>query len=649
MKVAFISSEAVPFAKTGGLADVAGALPKALEKLGCEVKLFIPKYLRIDEIKHRLHYNWEIGEIKIKINDEIRSVHLHQGKIPGTNIEVNLIDCPYYFFRNSIYTDDIDEDERFILFSKGIIEVLHKLNWAPDIMHCNDWQTGLIPLFIKDNYKGYKTYNNTATLFTIHNIGYQGNFPKTTLINADIDPKYFLPGGPVEFYGNVSFIKAGIIFADIINTVSNTYAKEILTTEYGAGLEGVLKNRKEDIYGILNGIDYSIWNPEHDSLIPFQYSASNLSDKLKNKKFLLEHLKLPFDEKVPLVGIVSRMVSQKGFDIFSEVINDLMKMKIQWVILGNGQLEYEDLFQSLASKFPEKISVYIGFNNELSHLIEAGSDIFLMPSLYEPCGLNQMFSLRYGTVPVVRKVGGLADTVHDWNQLKAKGKETGTGFTFIKYNGKELLKAFRRAVKAFNDERTWRKIQVNGMKKDYSWEHAAKEYMNLYKKAVEKKKEASQGISGLNKKNSKPDKTLIVKKEIEINTDISKVWEAITNSVWTKQYMYGAEVISDFKVGSSIIWRSAEDGKIFVKGIVREIKPKRLLKTSDFNPNSGLKDIEPNYTSVIYKLSEKKNRTLLSIAEQNFRGDKERYNDSKDFWNTVLKKLKELLEKNNEK
>ena len=362
MKIAFISSEAVPYAKTGGLADVAGALPKALEKLGCEVKLFIPKYSRIDEIKHELHYNWEIGEIKIKINDEFRSVHLHQGKIPGSNIEVNLIDCPYYFFRNSIYTDDFDEDERFILFSKGVIEVVNKLRWSPDILHCNDWQTGLIPLYIKDNYKEYKTFSNTATLFTIHNIGYQGLFPKKTLLNADIDPKYFFPEGPVEFYDKVSFIKTGIFFADIINTVSNTYAREILTPEYGAGLDGVLKNRKKDIYGILNGIDYSIWGPEHDHLIPFRFSSADFKGKLNNKKFLLEHLKLPFNEKIPLVGIVSRMVSQKGFDIFSDIINDLMKLNVQWVILGNGQPEYEDLFQTLAATFPKKISVYIGFN-----------------------------------------------------------------------------------------------------------------------------------------------------------------------------------------------------------------------------------------------------------------------------------------------
>ncbi len=488
MKIAFISSEAVPFAKTGGLADVAGALPKALEKLGCEVKLFIPKYSVVDELKYELRYNWEIGEIKIDINNEFRSVHLHQGKLPGSNIEVNLIDCPHYFFRDSIYTNDVDEDERFILFSKGIIEVLHRLNWAPDILHCNDWQTGLIPLFIKDNYKHYNIFNNTATLFTIHNIGYQGIFSKKTLISADIDLRYFSNNGPVEFYNNVSFMKTGILLSDIINTVSNTYAKEILTPEYGAGLDGVLINRSNDIYGILNGVDYSIWSPEHDPLIPFRYSISDLSGKLKNKKFLLEHLKLPFDEEVPLIGIVSRMVSQKGFDIFSAVIKSIMKKNAQWVILGNGQPQYEDLFAKLAVDFPSKMSVYIGFNNELSHLIEAGSDIFFMPSLYEPCGLNQIYSLRYGTVPIVRKTGGLADTVQDWDELKEKGMETGTGFSFTNYDGIELFDAFQRAVNTFKDKVSWRKIQNNGMQKDYSWELSAKEYLVLYEKAIGKRK-----------------------------------------------------------------------------------------------------------------------------------------------------------------
>ena len=641
MKIAFISSEAVPYAKTGGLADVAGSLPKALEKLGCEVKIFIPKYSRIDEIKHELHYNWEVGEIKIKINDELRSVHLHQGKLPGSNIEVNLIDCPYYFFRDSIYTNDTDEDERFILFSKGVIEVLRNLSWAPDILHCNDWQTGLIPLYIKDNYKNYEIFENTAALFTIHNIGYQGNFPPKTLLNADINPKYFYPGGPVEFYNNISFMKTGIFFSDIITTVSKNYAREILTPEYGAGLDGVLHSRRKDIYGILNGIDYSVWNPEHDKSIPFNFSSIDIKGKEQNKKFLLQHLNLPYNEKIPLIGIVSRMVSQKGFDIFSEVVNDLMKIDAQWVILGNGQPEYEDLFQTLAVKFPKKIIVYIGFNNELSHIIEAGSDIFLMPSLYEPCGLNQMYSLRYGTVPVVRKTGGLADTVHDWNEEKTKKKGTGTGFTFTKYDGKELLKTLKRAVKTFKEKETWRKIQINGMEKDYSWEHSAKEYLELYKKAVQKSKKDLKSKSRHPAKINK----LSVKREIKINSNATVVWDALTKPELTKQYMFGAEVISDFKSGSDIIWRNAKDGKIFVRGKILEIIPNKFLKTSDFNPNSGLDDIETNYTEVTYKLSRQGNYTLLAVKESNFNGDEERFKDSLNFWNSVLEKLKELLEK----
>jgi starch synthase len=488
MKIAFISSEAVPYAKTGGLADVAGSLPKALEKLGCDVKLFIPKYSVIDEAKNDLHYNWSIGEIKIKINDELRSVHLHQGILPGSKVEVNLIDCPYYFFRTSIYTDDIDEDERFILFSKGVIEVLQRMKWAPDVIHCNDWQTGLLPLYIKDNYNWDKMFDNTATLFTIHNIGYQGRFSKKTLFSAEIKGDYFYPEGPVEYFDDVSLMKTGIMFSEIINTVSQTYALEILTPEYGAGMDPILRTRRDDVYGILNGIDYTVWNPEHDKLIPFRYSLDYLTGKSKNKEFLLDHLNLPNDKKTPLIAIVSRMVAQKGFDIFVDAIDDIMELDAQWVILGNGQPEYEKLFQILTQTFPEKITSYIGFNNELSHLIEAGADIFLMPSHYEPCGLNQMFSLRYGTVPVVRETGGLADTVLDWDKLKAKGKETGTGFTFAGYNGKELFDALQRAVKTFHNKTVWKKIQANGMQNDYSWEHSAKEYLLLYKKAINKKR-----------------------------------------------------------------------------------------------------------------------------------------------------------------
>ena len=346
MKIAFVASEVFPFAKTGGLADVAGALPKSLEKLGCEVKVFMPKYYVVDENKFGLHYNWKIGEMPIRIDKHIRSVHLHQAKLPDSNIEVNFIDCPHYFHRGQIYTNDHDEDERFILLCKGVIEALQRLQWIPDVIHCNDWQTGLIPLFIKDNYNWDKIFHSVACLFTIHNIGYQGKFSKDTGSKAELRSELFKHGGPLE--SENSFMKAGILFSDIINTVSDTYAHEILTHSYGAGMEKFLYNRKDDLFGIINGVDYEIWNPETDNHIPFHYSAKDLPGKLKNKKYLLEQLNIPFEEKIPLIGIISRMASQKGFDIVAGAVKNLIDLPAQWVILGSGEDKYEELFQIIS-------------------------------------------------------------------------------------------------------------------------------------------------------------------------------------------------------------------------------------------------------------------------------------------------------------
>ena len=482
MKIAFVSSEVFPFAKAGGLADVAGALPKDISRLGHEVKVFMPKYNFIDEDKFGLSYCWDIGEIPVRVNGTLRFVHLHQSKLPESDVEINFIDCPHYFFRGQIYTNDQDEDERFILFSKGVIEVLQRLKWAPDVIHCNDWQTGLLPLFVKDNYLWDRLFDKTSFIFTIHNIGYQGIFSSKTLFSAEISEELFFPGGPVEMFGNVNFMKAGIMYSEIINTVSPTYAKEILTPEYGAGLENILKSRQSDLYGILNGVDYETWDPENDKLIPFRYNRDYLSGKTKNKKYLLDRFKIKFDENIPLIGIISRLVSQKGFDLVMEVIHQLMNLEAQWVILGSGEDKYEQMFNSVSHNFPDRVAVYIGYNNEISHLVEAAADIFLMPSLYEPCGLNQIYSLRYGTVPVVRKTGGLNDTVADWHEEKFAGKETGTGFTFRDYTGHALYSAIIRAIDTFHDKPVWKTIQKNGMQKTYSWQNAAKSYVDLYNK-----------------------------------------------------------------------------------------------------------------------------------------------------------------------
>lgn len=490
MKIAFVSTEAVPYAKTGGLADVAGSLPKALEKLGCEVKLFIPKYNIIDETRFGLRYNWGIGEMPIRVAGHVRSVHVHQAKLNNSNVEVNFIDCPHFFHRGNLYTNDKDEDERFILFCKAVIETLQRLQWKPDVIHCNDWQTGLIPLYVKDNYNWDKIFDRIAVVYTIHNVGYQGRFSESAMFKAELRGEYFYPGGPVELEGSVSFMKTGILFSEIISTVSNTYAKEILTPEYGAGMESVLKSRVKDLYGIINGVDYDIWNPETDKHLPFHYSVDDLSGKIKNKEFLLNHFNIPFDQNIPLIGLVSRLVGQKGFDLIAKAANELMSLDAQWIVLGSGEERFEDLFRSLAHAFPGKFGAYIGFNTELSHLIEAGADMFLMPSHYEPCGLNQIYSLRYGTVPIVRKTGGLADTVFDWHEFKNYGFESGTGFSFNDATPFALYSAVRRSIDTFHDKEVWKKIRKNGMMMDFSWERSASDYIKLYERAVAKRSSA---------------------------------------------------------------------------------------------------------------------------------------------------------------
>ena len=435
-KVAFVSSEVVPFAKTGGLADVTGSLPKFLYDLGVDVKVFMPKYSQIDLSKHELipvNFN---DEMKVRTNGKPRSAKIFRSTLRNSKVEIYFIENSHFFSRGKVYTNDSDEDERFIFFQKAVIETIQRLNWVPDIFHCNDWQTSFIPLFLKDNYSWDKLFSKTATLLTIHNVGYQGIFGKAAAVKAEIHNEHYKPGGNIELNGNVSFLKAGIVFADLITTVSKTYAKELLTAEFGHGLENELQKRENDIFGIVNGVDYSIWNPKIDKNIPYHYSYLNLNGKKLNKKYLLTELGLRFNVGTPVIGIVSRLAAQKGFDIIEEVLQKIIRMKIQLIVLGSGEKHYEKMFADLKKQFPRKTAVYLGYNSELAHLIEAGSDMFLMPSHYEPCGLNQIYSLKYGTVPIVRKTGGLADTVKDWNDSTNEENNYGTGFVFEKYSGR---------------------------------------------------------------------------------------------------------------------------------------------------------------------------------------------------------------------
>lgn len=487
MNIAFVSSEVYPFSKTGGLADVSYSLPIQLSKHGNEVIVFTPKYYPVDEKKFNLEFQDWIGAMPIRVSGVVQNVYVHKGYLPNSNVQIYFIDFPPYFHRELFYTNDFDEADRFILFSKAVIELIQRLKWKPDIIHCNDWQTGLIPLFIKDNYSWDKLFKRTATIFTIHNIGYQGIFGIETLDKAEIRKEYFYNFGEVEHAGNVNFMKAGISFADMINTVSETYASELMTKEYSHGLDYILQYRSHDFVGILNGVDYETWNPETDKLIKQNYNFNSIEKKIENKKELLNQFGMPFSKNKPLIGIISRLAIQKGFDLIANSLDYLSKLNCQWIILGAGEKYYEEMFQSFAYYHPEKAACYIGYNNELAHQIEAGADMFLMPSHYEPCGLNQIYSLKYGTVPIVRKTGGLADTVQDWDELKSFGVESGDGFSFVNYDGFGLTNAVERAIYYFYDKSTWNKIIKNGMTKDFSWEKSALKYIDLYNKALQKK------------------------------------------------------------------------------------------------------------------------------------------------------------------
>lgn len=487
MNVAIISSECAPFAQTGGLADVIGTLPHYLSELGISVKVFIPKYDSIDEKKYRLTFDSNLGVTKVRVGGVARDVYLHSTKIPRSAVDIYFIDCREFFYRGKLYTEDWDEDERFILFQKAVIEILQRLQWTPDVIHCNDWQTGLIPILLKENYHWDRMFDATSTIMSIHNIGYQGRFSADAFAKAEIDASHHFAYNALTMENGVSFLKGGILSADLISTVSETYAKEILTPHYGAGLEQSIKIREADLYGILNGIDINEWNPETDRYLPHHYSFETIANKKKLKQFLLSKTTLQFDETKPVIGIISRLVKQKGFDLIANAIHDLLELNAQWVILGSGEWQYESLFQAMSMMLPHTCWCHIGFNNELAHCIEAGADMFLMPSHYEPCGLNQMYSLRYGTVPIVRKTGGLADTVRDWHEYAALGKYSGNGFSFVDATESALLHSVQRAIDSFRLPEEWRNIQRNGMNGDFSWNTSARKYKKLYERSIIRK------------------------------------------------------------------------------------------------------------------------------------------------------------------
>jgi len=486
LKILFVTSEVVPFVKTGGLADVSAALPQMLAEIGHEVRIVVPKYGAVDDRKFKIHEVVRLKDLTVKIGDKDVVFSLKSCFLPGPKVRVQIyfLDNQEYFgSRNSLYMDPKtgkdypDNDERFILLNLSVFELISKLGWLPDIIHCNEWQTGLVPAYLKTVYKDDPVFSKFKTLFTIHNLAYQGDFPKSVFDKTEL-PKSLNSDKGVLKNGRMNFLKTGLMFSDVINTVSETYANEIRTdNKLAEGLKPTLSKRKNDLYGIVNGIDTRVWNPEKDNHLPKKYSAKNLEAKLINKQELAKKFGFKYDEKVPIMGIVTRLYNIKGLDLISDIFPDLMKLDIQMVLLGTGDKKYHTFFEKMGQKYKNKFAAYLGFNDELAHLIEAGSDIFLMPSKNEPCGLNQMYSLKYGTVPIVRETGGLADTVIRYNEKT----EEGTGFSFKKYDSKEFLKEIKRALKIFNDKKAWLKIIKSGMKTDFSWNSSAKKYVELYK------------------------------------------------------------------------------------------------------------------------------------------------------------------------
>ena len=479
MKIALVSSEIVPFSKTGGLADVTGALGKYLSLDRIDVRLFTPLYDTAEIEPGSLHPVDFMQDMLIPMAGRDIRFSVHTGKLPDSDADVYFIDAPEFYHRGTIYTDDPDEYLRFALLSRAALECCQRMAWGPDIVHCNDWQTSLIPLYLRTLYSWDHLFAGTRTILTIHNLAYQGAF------RADVSWQVGFAGEDRHLLhaedlnrGVFNFLKHGIMYADAISTVSRTYAREIQTPEYGNGLDAMLRSRSDVLVGIVNGVDYGDWSPENDRLIPHTYTIDDLEGKEKMKRVLLERLELPYDPDVPVFGIVSRLVEQKGFDLFFDVMDPFLHhVDMRLCVLGSGEAKYEDYFHELQNRYPHRVCFYRGYSNELAHVIEAGSDIFLMPSRYEPCGLNQIYSLRYGTIPIVRRTGGLADTVVQADPERGEGN----GILFENFNPQGLAWGIERALELWANRPAWRRLMHNAMEANWSWERQVDRYIELYR------------------------------------------------------------------------------------------------------------------------------------------------------------------------
>ena len=482
LKILFLSPEVVPFAKTGGLADVAGSLPGALKRMGIDIRSVLPFYRTVSE------GDFEIrplpDELEVPLGTELLKAKVLETRTQD-DVPFYLIDREDLYDRRNLYGnptgDYYDNLERFVFFAHAALRLAENLRFKPDVVHCHDWQTGLVPALLKGPYRNNPNLSGTSSVFTIHNIGYQGIFPEEKLVITGLPRDEFFRIDGLEFWGNISLLKAGIVYSDAVTTVSLKYAQEIQTPEYGMGMEGILQARRTFLHGILNGVDYGLWDPRHDAHIPASYSPQKMAGKSRCKEALLKEMGL--DESLksrPLLGVISRLDSQKGFDLLVELLEDILALDVGLVVLGSGDETIQKAIEEAAERHPGRVGLFIGFNEPLAHRIMAGADIFLIPSRYEPCGLTQMYALRYGTVPVVRATGGLEDTIVQFDPKTNKGN----GFKFGPFNSKAFLNAIKEAIDCFRVPETWKRLMLNGMRDDFSWDRSARQYIELYRSII---------------------------------------------------------------------------------------------------------------------------------------------------------------------
>jgi len=477
LKILMLSAEVVPFAKTGGLADVAGSLPKAIRTLGHDVRAAMPRYARVQSDKFEL--DTVLPRFDVPMDHITEPAGLVRGTI-GPDIPVYMVDSKKYFDREGIYMY-ADDADRFIFFCRAMVEAVKHLDWKPDVIHCHDWHTAVVPNWMRTIYRDDPFFAGTAVVYTIHNLAYQGIFGYRVLEIAGLD-EYGFQYHPemADLNEVVDLMARGIYWADLVNTVSKTYAQEILTPEYGERLDPLLRDRRDRLFGILNGIDYETCSPEADPYVAVNYDASTLDRRIENKLALQREAKLPEAPDVPLIGIISRLTDSKGFDILSEVIDHVLDLGVQFVLLGTGEQHYHDLFSRMVQQYPKQAAIFLTFNAPLTQRIYAGSDMLLMPSRFEPCGTSQLIAMHYGSVPIVRATGGLADTVQDFDARSG----VGTGFVFGPYDRWALYTAIVRALETYKHRDVWRQIQLRGMLADFSWARSAQEYVDFYRRAI---------------------------------------------------------------------------------------------------------------------------------------------------------------------